>query len=106
MSTNEEVKQKVIRKTLIGEWEPFTFDVKSRSFCVKNFSDGPCYVSFVDDDETSESIKISSGMAEVCYITMLQNLANSFARDTIYVYGTGEIEVEAIEWMDNYGKYL
>ena len=99
MSTNQVVKQKVIRKTLTGDWEPFTFDVKSKSFCVKNFSDDPCYVSFVDDDETNESIKIASGMAEVCYITALTNLANSFSRDTIYVNGTGEIEVEAIDWL-------
>lgn len=98
MSTNTEIKQKVIRKTLIGDWEPFTFDVKSKSFCVKNFSDSPCYVSFVDDDEENESIKIREYMAEVCYITSLYNLAGSFFKDTIYVKGTGEIEVEAIEW--------
>ena len=98
MSTLATPKQKVIRKTLTGDWEPFTFDVKSKSFCVKNFSDGPCYVSFIEDDTTDESIKIREYMAEVCYMTSLYDLAGSFFVNTIYIKGTGEIEVEAIEW--------
>lgn len=93
-----EIKQKVVRKTLSGSWEPFTFDVKSKSFCVKNFSDNACYVSFVEDDVESNSIKIDGRMAEVCYITSLYDLSGTFFKDTIYVKGTGEIEVEAIEW--------
>lgn len=98
MSTAAELKQKVIRKTLTGGWEPFTFDVKSKSFCVKNFTNAPIYVSFIDGDSLDESIKIREYMAEICYITSLYNLAGSFFRDTIYVKGTGEVEVEAIEW--------
>ena len=98
MSTSEQLKQKVIRKTLTGNWEAFTFDVRSKSFCVKNFTDAPIFVSFVDDDEESESIKIREYMAEVCYMTSLYDLAGSFFVNTIYVKGTGEVEVEAIEW--------
>lgn len=98
MATNSQLKQQVIRQTLSGGWTAFTFDVKSKSFAVKNFSDGPIYVSFVDGEEENASIKILDGMAEVCYITSLYDLAGSYFRDTIYVKGTGEVEVEAIEF--------
>ena len=92
------IKQKVIRKILTGNWESFKFDVKSKSFCVKNFSASPVYVSFEDGDDTDNSIKIREYMAEICYITSLYDLAGTFFKDTIYVKGTGEVEVEAIEW--------
>lgn len=98
MSTNTEIKQKVIRKTLTGDWEPFTFDVRSKSFFVKNFSDAEIYVSFVSSDVENESIKILSNMGEIVYINAGYALNGAYFVDTIYVKGTGEVEVEAIEY--------
>lgn len=93
------IKQQVIRKTLSGSWESYAFDVRSKSFFVKNFTDDPIYVSFEDDDSEDESIKIPSQMAEIVYISSLNPLNGLFFTDKIYVKGTGEVEVEAIEWL-------
>ena len=92
------IKQKVIRKTLTGAWEPFTFDVRSKSFFVKNFSESEIYVSFENNDEENESIKILPDMGEICFINAGYTLNGIYFVDTIYVKGTGEVEVEAIEY--------
>ena len=50
------MKQKVIRKTLTGNWESFQFENKSRFFFVKNFTDEDIYVSLKDGCTVEESI--------------------------------------------------
>ena len=99
MSTQSTIKQQVIRKTLTGNWEEYAFGVQSKSFFVKNFTDDPIYVSFENNDEEDESIKIPSQMAEIVYISSLNPLNGLFFTDKVYVKGTGEVEVEAIEWL-------
>lgn len=91
------MKQKVVRKTLNGRFTAFTFDVKARAFFVKNFTDDAIFVSFVNDNTESGSFKIASGTAEELYISSGIAKTEHYT-DTIYVKGTGEVEVEATDF--------
>lgn len=88
------MKQKVLRQTLSGSFTPFTFDVASCSFFVKNFSDDDAYVSLENDTPDAECWKIPSMMAEEVYY----NKNIGYYPKTIYVKATGEVEVEALEF--------
>ena len=87
------MKLNIVRKTLTGAKEPFAFSFKRSRFIVKNFSSGPALVSFDQAAEDSGSIKIPAGMGQVCYIV---DDEGSVGVDTIYVKGTGEVEVQQI----------
>lgn len=91
------MKQQVIRRTLTGDWEAFTFNVSARAFFVKNFTDGDIYVSFEADDVEAESFKIKSGIGEG--ISINDGVSTSaYYKNTVYVKGTGEVEVEATDF--------
>ena len=88
------MKQKVIRKTLTGSLTPFTFDVKACSFLIVNFSDANAYISFEDGVEDSECLKVPPKCSRPCFY----NLNSGYYTETIYVKGTGEVEVQPIDF--------
>ena len=87
---------KVIRKTLTGTSEGYTFDVPVVQFLVKNFSDNDILVNFENIVITNEpsSIKIPAGTAQL----VIDNEYGGRAFKTIYIKGTGEVEVQALLW--------
>lgn len=88
------MKQYVVRQELTGDWEEFTFDVKGRSFFVKNFTDGDIYVSFSDDEDENGAFKIPSLTAEEIFVKK----ASAFYTDALFIKGTGEVEVEVLDY--------
>ena len=91
------MKQAVLRKTLTGGWTEFKFPQQSRFFFVKNFTEGDVLVSFANGDAESESVKIQSNMGEEGAISFCGTDKSDFYTDTIYVKGTGEVEVQALD---------
>ena len=91
------MKQKVIRKTLTGEWERFTFDERSRFFFVKNFTEGDIYVSMKEGCTEDESIKIKSGIGEEVAINYGGAEIELYKTDGVFVKGEGEVEVQALD---------
>jgi len=90
------MKQQVVRKTIAGSWTEFKFAVKSRAFFVKNFTSGDIYVSFANDDDQDGAFKIKTGMGEEIYIASPRQ--DGYYVDAVYVKGTGEVEVQAIDF--------
>ena len=88
------MKQKVLRQTLTGSFTPFTFDVASCAFFVKNFSDDDALVTLEEGVPEAECWKIPSMMAEEVYY----NKNIGYYPKIIYVKATGEVEVEALEF--------
>ena len=84
----------VIRKTLNGSSEAFSFDNYGAKFLVKNFSDNDCYVNFdeITLDNKDNSIKIASGMSEI----ILDNEFSPQGYKIIYILGTGDVEVQIV----------
>lgn len=93
------MKQSVRRKTLTGGWTEFKFEHKSKRFFVKNYTSGDIFVSFENNDQESESYKIKTGMGEEVAITWSDLLYAPNVADAIYVKGTGEVEVEQIDFV-------
>lgn len=96
------LKQKVNRQTLTAAtWTAFEFDVKSREFVVKNFTEDDILVSLEANDQDDESILIKAGMAEVIYATKVSESPEAYY-DTVYVKAAeaGDVEVQATD----YGK--
>lgn len=91
------MKQAIIRKTLTGDWEPFEFPKKSGSFFVKNFSNSSIFVSFENNDSDDASFKIPSMYGEEVSISKNGDDSLPFARTTVYIKGTGEVEVQALD---------
>lgn len=91
------MKQAVKRKTLTGDWEAFTFPAKGRQFLVKNFSDAAALVTFLNDGKDDEAIKIAAGNNETVAISFVTLERRDQMVDTIYVKGTGEIEVQSLD---------
>ncbi|MBQ6447132.1 MAG: hypothetical protein IJJ10_06670 [Bacillus sp. (in: Bacteria)] len=84
----------VKRVTLTGNWTEVTFDEKAKNYFVKNFSDGDIYVSFEENDSENTSFKISSGIGEVLAINQTATSKPEHFTNTIYIKGTGEVEIE------------
>lgn len=91
------LKQLVSRKTLTGNWEGFTFTKKSRYFLVKNLTEGDIFVSFENNDQEANSVKIKSGVAEEMSVTFDGIDKPDYYVNAIYVKGTGEVEVQALD---------
>lgn len=81
------------RKTLSGSKTSFVFDYKRPRFVVKNFTDSDVYVSFSQSATDDKSIKIPSGMGQICMVT---DEDHGIGIDTVYVKGTGEVEVQQL----------
>ena len=92
------MKQKVIRRTLSeGGWEAFTFKGKSRFYLVKNFSGVDILVTFDTTADDSECVKIKSGMGESVAINSGGIEKEEYFTDTIYIKGSGEVEVQQLD---------
>lgn len=92
------MKQAVLRKTLSGSWEKFSFDKAGRFYLIKNLSTNDCLVSFEDGDiRENECIKIKKATAEKVAISHnVLDSADFYVKD-IFVKGTGEIEVQSLD---------
>lgn len=84
----------VKRVTLTGDWEAVTFNQKAKNYFVKNYSEGDIFVSFEEDDDEDTSFKIASGIGEALAINQSALSKQEHFTDTIYIKGTGEIEVQ------------
>lgn len=98
------LKQLVKRLTLTGGWTEFQFPKKSRSFFVKNFSEGDIFVSFKNNDDEAESFKIKTGMGEEVAISFNARYNAEFYANSIFVKGEGEVEVQAMDSFVDYGE--
>ena len=90
---NNDMKLNVLTKTLAGTKTSFVFGTKSNRYVVKNFTENAITVAFDDDATDADgSIKIPSGMGQ--YVEC-QGTA-PFGVDTVYVTGTGDVEVQQL----------
>lgn len=88
--------QQVQRVTLAGAVMPVNFTYPSGKFLVKNFSLGDIYVSFESTVAQTSSIKIASGYGQVCEINERGGASGQAKATTIYLNGTGEVEVQEL----------
>lgn len=88
--------QQVQRVTLSGTATPVTFKFPSGKYLVKNYSSGDIYVSFESTCNPASSIRIVSGYGQVCEINERGGAAGQAKSKTIYVNGTGEVEVQQL----------
>lgn len=84
----------VKRVTLTGDWEAVTFNQKAKNYFVKNYSEGDIFVSFEENDAEDTSFKIKTGLGEALAINQSALSKEEHFTDTIYVKGTGEVEIE------------
>lgn len=92
------MKQAVKRLTLTGEWTEYKFAKKALRYFVKNFTDGDILATFENDEVENEAYKIKKGVGEEVAISYGGVNARQFAVDTIYIKGTGEVEVEQLDY--------
>lgn len=88
-------KMKVKRITLNGSKTAITFDTKCSKWLIKNFSADFIYAAYDENATLEESAKIASNYGQV----VLENEylgGDAHLTDTIYVTGTGEIEVQQL----------
>lgn len=88
--------QQVQRVTLSGTATAVTFPYPSGKYLVKNYSSGDIYVSFESTCNPATSIRIVSGYGQVCEINERGGAAGREKAKTIYVNGTGEVEVQQL----------
>lgn len=88
--------QQVQRVTLSGSPTAVTFPYPSGKYLVKNFSSGDIYVSFESTCNPVTSIRIVSGYGQVCEINERGGAAGQEKSKTIYINGTGEVEVQQL----------
>lgn len=85
---------RVLRQTLAGTSTAFTFTDAGLKFLVKNLSDNDCYVNYeaITNDNTGTSILVPSKTAQV----VITDEVNCDATTTLYVKGTGDVEVQVL----------
>lgn len=83
-----------IKRQTINSKTAFTFDVESKAFLVKNFTGDDIFVSFESDTTDANSILIPADVAQVCATNA--RVTSAYNTKTIYVKGTGVVEVQAI----------
>lgn len=89
--------QKVQRVTLTGSgFEEIAFAKEGIKFMVKNFTNGDIFVSFSEGATEDNSIKIPSGYYQLCVANEHGGSANAYNTDTLYIKGTGEVEVQEL----------
>lgn len=89
----------VIRKTLTGASEAFTFEIKGHDFLVKNLSENDILVGFeaITTDNEATCYKIPTMTAQLIDAdNYLRYGIHTVKTDTIYVKGTGEVEVDLV----------
>ena len=91
------MKERVFRTTLSGsEFERIQFTNLCKKFIVKNFSDNDVFVSFSKNATESSSIKIPKNFYQV--IEFNENDVTANETDTLYCKGTGEIEIQELNF--------
>ena len=90
------MKQSVKRVTLTGAWQTITFTDKATHYFVKNYTEGDIFVSFAANDSEDESFKITAGIGEELAISF-DAIRGRYAVNTIYVKGTGEVEIQQLD---------
>lgn len=88
--------QQVQRVTLSGTATAVTFSYPSGKYLVKNYSSGDIYVSFESTCNPATSIRIVSGYGQVCEINERGGAEGQEKSKTIYINGTGEVEVQEL----------
>lgn len=88
--------QRVKRVTLAGTATPVEFEAPSGRYLVKNFSSGDVYVSFEETVDKNSSIRIVSGYGQLCEINERGGANGQAKAYTIYLNGTGEVEVQQL----------
>lgn len=84
------------RINLTGEITEITFEYQSGKYLVKNFSNRDIFVSFEKQFDETKAIKIASGNGQVCFITEIYSQKDQAETKTLYIKGTGEIEVQQL----------
>lgn len=82
------MKLRLVRETLSGSKEEITFQHKGEEYIVKNLSEDAVYVSFEESATDDESILVPSMFGQICTC--------GASVDTIYVKGTGDVEVQQL----------
>ena len=93
---------KLKRLALTGAKTAVQFeDTKCSKFLVKNFGSGDVYVSFAADTADADSIKIPKETGQICVDNeFYEDKVTKHNFDTIYVKGTGEVEVQCITYYE------
>ena len=84
------------RFTLTGVEHAFTFEEERVKYMVKNFTAGDIYVAFKSGATQAKSIKIPSMSGQVCCARIAPPEPVLARTNTIYVTGTGEVEVQQL----------
>lgn len=90
------MKLNIQRVTLSGSEYAFRFDNERVKYLVKNFTVGDIYVAFESGATQAESIKIPSMNGQVCCVMIAPPEPVLARTNTIYVTGTGEVEVQQL----------
>lgn len=92
---------KIERVTLAADTPAaVSFDTVCGKWLVKNFSENDCFVSFDEDAEQDDCIKIAAGMGQVVVDNEFHGGLDVFKHDTIYMIGNGEVEVQQLCYKD------
>jgi hypothetical protein len=84
------------RVTLTGGAKAVTFNTVCGKWLVKNFTTGDIYVSFDSNLVESKAVKIAAGHGQVIVINEYYDWNDALKSNTIYVKGTGEVEVQQL----------
>ena len=95
---NSFTPQQVQRVTLSGSgFQAITFPKYSGCYLVKNFSADDIFVSFAESGQTqNNSIRIVTGYGQKCYANMRGGLDGQNKTNTVYISGSGEVEVQQV----------
>ncbi len=91
------VKEKIKRVTLMtGVMKTLSFQgIKAKAFFVKNLSVSDVTVSFAPI-VSGEGFLIPSKTAQFCVANLAANAPDNTGTDTVYLSGSGDVEVQAI----------
>lgn len=94
------MKQIVDRKTVGSTYSEFSFSVYPLAVLVKNFTSGDIFVSLSSEIplQDSEAIKIPANSAQVCVISVKEDLPISFEKVLVKAVSSGEVEVQVVSW--------
>lgn len=84
------------RITLTGSIKPVTFNNICGKWLIKNFTSSDIYVSFESNLVESKAVKIASGHGQVIVINEYYSWDDNLKSNTIYIKGTGEVEVQQL----------
>ena len=86
----------VKRINLTGAVKGVEFARACRKYLVKNFTNSDIYVSFESNLDETKAVKIAAGYAQAIVINENYAWSNEVLNKTIYIKGTGEVEVQQL----------